>query len=107
MNMVALRLTRLALVAVGLAAAITGGADQPAFAICCAITGLVPLRATSTGRERARLLAYGLCAWAVIGLAPVVTIAEPLGGPYGGHPVVFVAGLAAGVARIWALSRTE
>jgi hypothetical protein len=102
-----LRLTRLGLLVVGLAAGITGGANQPAFAICCAVAALVPARTTSSWRERALLLAYAVCAWALIGLAPVITIAEPLGGPYGGHPLVFVAGLAAGIARVWALSRAR
>ena len=101
----ALWATSLSLLVLAVAAFATGGVEQPAFAVCCALTALGPLRATSKARERALLLAYGVGAWALFGLAPVVTIAEPLGGPYGGHPLVFVAGVAAAVARIAVLSR--
>jgi len=97
--------TSLALFLLAAAALGTGGLEQPAFAVYCALTAFGPLRATSTACERAVLLAYGVGAWALFGLAPVATIAEPLGGPYGGHPLVFAFGLAVAIARIAALSR--
>lgn len=95
--------TSLLLLTLGLTAFALGGLAQPAFAAYCGLTAFGPLRATSTARERAVLLAYGLLAWALFGLAPVATIGEPLGGPYGGHPVVFVLGVALAVLRIRAL----
>lgn len=94
----------LALVALGFAALALGGLKQPAFGAYCVVVAAGPIRATAASVERAVLLAYGLGAWALFGLAPVFTIGEPLGGPYGGHPVLFVAGLAGAVSRIWALS---
>jgi hypothetical protein len=100
----ALWATSALMLALAVVAGVLGGLDQPAFAAYCALTAVGPLRATSATRERATLLAYGLGAWALFGLAPVVTIAEPLGGPYGGHPLVFAAGILVAAVRIRVLA---
>jgi hypothetical protein len=91
------------IVALGIVAFLRGGLAQPAFAAFCALTAAVPLRATSTAQERATLIAYGFGSWSLFGLAPVVSIGEPLGGPYGGHPLVFAFGLVLSIVRIRAL----
>ena len=100
----ALLVTSLSLWGIALSAGIVGGLGQPAFALCAALAAVLPLRATAPARERGLLVAYAFGAWSLVGLGPVLTIAEPLGGPYGGSPWLFACGLIAAGFRIWALS---
>lgn len=95
------------LLAVGALAIASGGLKQPAFGLCCVVAGLGPWFATSAGLERSQLLAYIVFAWSLFGLTPVLMIGEPLGGPYGGSPVIFAAGVLASLGRLFSLSRPQ
>jgi hypothetical protein len=88
------------LLGLAIAGGLAGGLEQPAFPAVLAFVAAGPLRPSEPARERAVLLAYGVIAWAIVGLAPLLTAGMALGGPYGGHPILFALSLLAAVIRV-------
>lgn len=100
----ALIYTSAGLWALGAVALTVNGRAQPAFALFCGVVSVAPFRGHTGQDDWGRLLCYALAAWSLFGLAPLATIGEALGGPYGGHPMLFVVGLVLAVLRLRVLA---
>lgn len=93
---------RAVLAGIAVAALWMGGTSQPVFG---GFLALFALASPAVTRDWAMLLACALGGWSLFGLMPVLTIGEPLPGPYGGAPWVFGAALGLSAWRVDRLRR--